>query len=1193
MAQSSHLDQAKKMIQSIKGQRLSIEQRCLKAIELAGLMLNESQAQETRKEKYHKAELGRMMSDPVGKVFTMSLTDQCFRSKNVRRIADQIQFLIERLGIPQYLSFFKRSQLWIFKHFGKLFAPFLVPLFRLVVHKECSRFILPGEEESLTKAISRLQQRSLRINLNHLGEAILGEKEAERRLQIYLEDLSKPEIEYISVKVSTICSQLNLIAWDETLSLLTQRLEKLLKAAYENRFVRADGTSVPKFVNLDMEEYRDLELTVELFKRTLSQPEYLKHCAGIVLQSYLPEAYKVQQELTEWALKRISAGGAPIKIRLVKGANLAMEKVEASLHGWPQAPYPDKIHVDANFKRMLHYGCQKKHAEAAHIGIGSHNLFDIAYGLLLRSENEVEKEVSFEMLEGMADAQRKIVQMVAGGMVLYCPAATKKEFQNAVAYLIRRLDENTSQDNFLRQAFNLSTGTDIWEKQAELFTESCMLASHELSSSSRRTQNRFVAKRHALCCQFENEQDTDWALSQNREWAKQILTKWSLKEKEIIPLVIGGKTYPAAEGLEVRQGFNPSNPEKSLYSYAKAGKSEIEQALITATEAQKKWGDTTPRERAEILIEVAKQLRYGRADLIGAMAADTGKVIAEADVEISEAIDFVEYYLRNVEEVSQFQDISWTPKGPTLVAPPWNFPCSIPVGGISAALAAGNCVIFKPAPEAVWVGWVLVQMFWKAGVSKEVLQFLNCEDEPDGSTLVQDPRLAALILTGATSTAKHLLQMRPDLDLIAETGGKNAIIVSNLADRDLAVKDIIQSAFGHAGQKCSACSLVICHAEVYNDLHFLKQLKDAASSLVVGIPWDPRVRLNPLIRPPGEDLKRGLTRLEEGEEWLLEPQQDPNNPCMWTPGIKLGVKPNSFTQQTELFGPLLGIMKANSFEHAIQLANQTNYGLTAGLHSLDVREQFIWSNRIEAGNCYINRGITGAIVQRQPFGGWKESCYSPGAKAGGPNYVMQLMHAKQIRLPQEREPLSPNVEFLKPLIKDLTHEDQMLWQASAESYEFYWKHYFSLQHDPSQVLGEDNFLRYLPRRNVNLRLNNEDKLIDVLRVLAAIYTCGCDLTISSSKSLPFKLPHLAIESEDRFLLRLKAQSARRVRFFSKPKSEMLKSLTSMGCYIKVAPILANGRIELLNYLREQSLTIAYHRYGNLGDRELTDHYKAP
>ena len=1156
-------DQAKQLIASVRGKPETIEQRKDKAIALAAWILQEAHRTQSRDERATQAQLGGMMDDPAGKNFTMQLTDQCFRCKQPARAADQVRYLLSRFGIPQFLDWKRRFGLRVFQWFGGLLPQIMVPAAKHRLRQETSQVILPSE--TLENHMAERRKEGVRINLNHLGEAILGEEEANRRLQVYLNDLAKPEVEYISIKISTICSQLNLLAWKKTLEILSDRLKQLYRTAQNHVFVKADGSRVQKFVNLDMEEYRDLALTVELFKSVLEDEEFKHYQAGIVLQAYLPDSFLIQQELTDWAERRVAAGGAPIKIRLVKGANLAMEQVESALRLWPQAPYPSKAEVDANFKRMLTYGCSPERARAAHLGVASHNLFDIAYALLLRSENQIEPYVSFEMLEGMADPIRRVVQQLAGDMLLYCPVATEAEFQHAVAYLVRRLDENTAPENFLRHAFTLTPGTEEWQKQADAFAKSCTA---QVSSSPRRVQNRFLKPDGLdMCREFQNEPDTDWSLPQNRKWAEAILEEWAAYRGETIPLQIAGE-FVAAKKTEL--GVDPSCPGKELYRYSLASWNQIDRALDVPAPIP------SLEERIALLGEVAHQLRLHRGKLMGCMVADTGKTLPEADVEVSEAIDFAEYDRRNLEELHLLEDIRWKGKGRVLVAPPWNFPCSIPAGGILAALAAGNSVIFKPAPEAVLTGWTLANLFWKAGISKELLQFVTCEDEPEGSRLIQDPRISSVILTGATATAKLFLNMRPGLDLLAETGGKNAIIVNSLCDRDLAVKDIVQSAFGYAGQKCSACSLLICESEVYHDPVFRQQLRDAAASLHVGAPWDLSTKVNPLIRSPNEALSWALTTLDAGEEWLLQPKQDAANPNLWSPGIKLGVKPGSRSHQQEFFGPVLSVLCADNLSHAIQLANGTPYGLTSGLHSLDEREQRYWSEQIQAGNCYINRGITGAIVQRQPFGGCKESQFGPGAKAGGPNYLMQLMHAEQISLPQQPETPKKEIASLGSFIPE---PDRKLWNASVESYAFFWKRYFSKRHDPSPVQGQDNDLVYVPERQMALRIQEGDKPVDIFRVLAAALTCGTKLDISSS--MPIQGIQTTIESEEAFIQRIKKGEIRRLRLLQQPS----KALAAPGCTVLSNPVLANGRIELLTYLREVSFSVDYHRYGNLGERE--------
>ncbi|HRD55798.1 MAG TPA: bifunctional proline dehydrogenase/L-glutamate gamma-semialdehyde dehydrogenase [Parachlamydiaceae bacterium] len=1177
MKNSEILKKAKEIILSAKGKTLLLEERKLKAIELAALMLTEAKTIETVKEKKIQDQLAKMMQDENGKSFLIQMTDQSFRSCNPKRTISQINFLLNKYGVPKFLNKVEQLGISSIEYLGSFFPSLFASLTKQMIRKKTAQVILPGEPNKLIRHIRRRKKENVRVNLNHLGEAILGEDEAKRRLNTYLSDLEKPEIDYVSIKISTICSQLNLLSFEETLNMIIPRLSSLYRAARQNKIVK-NGMRVSKFVNLDMEEFRDLNLTVEAFKRVLEQEEFRDFSAGIVLQSYIPDSYLTQQELTLWAIKRIANGGAPIKIRIVKGANLAMEQVEASLRMWPQAPYEKKEDVDANYKRMLSYGAKKEHAKAVHLGVASHNLFDIAYALILASENEIAHFVSFEMLEGMADHMRRVVQELSGSMLLYCPAATKEEFQNAVAYLVRRLDENTAPGNFLREAFSLMPGSSDWKNQAELFASSCDKAL-EFDFLPRRTQNRFLEpKKIALSSPFENEADTDFSLTENRKWAERIIGKWLLEKIGQIPLHI------ADEFVVTEKYASKASPYKQeLYRFSLADHQQIEKAVQTAELSQAKFGKTALQERMKLLSAIAHEVRSQRADLIGAMVLEGNKSVMEADAEISEAIDFAEYYLRKAEELAKIEEVELKPKGVALIASPWNFPCSIPLGGITAALMAGNSVLFKPAKEAVLTGFLLAKICWKAGVSPEVLQFIMCEDEKEGSQLIQDPRIQIVVLTGATATAKLFYKLRPGLHLLAETGGKNAMIVTSLADRDLTVKELVHSAFSYSGQKCSACSLAICEREVYEDLNFREQLKSAASSLKVGPAFHLSSKVTPLIGSASPQLHYGLTKLEEGEEWLLKPVQDKDNPNLWSPGIRLHVKPGSISHQTEFFGPVLSLMCADNLEHAVELANGTAYGLTSGLQSLDEREQAYWMDHIEAGNLYINRSITGAIVQRQPFGGCKESSFGAGLKAGGPNYLIEFMNKTEKKAPIERNEPKAEIKAFRSLLNGLSPKELELFDASIGSYAFYWNHLFSKSEDVSLCVGQDNFLKYVPRKEMAFRVQEGDSLLDIARVAAAAKTCGTEIEISASH--PIKGLKLIIENEKAFIQRIKLGKIKRVRLLKDPSEDLKNSLAENACNVVQEKVFSHGRFELLHYLREVALSIDYHRYGNLGARE--------
>lgn len=1155
---------------------LSFEEREKKAIALAALLLESGLRDQTFQEKQAQKILAKMLKDPNGKDFALCMTDQCFRSQNTKRTADQIIFLLTKLGIPHYLPWFHRASLFLFTLFGKSQHFWLVPFARWALIKTTSRVVIPEENPTLIRHIQTRRVQGIRLNLNHLGEAVLGETEAIRRLNTYLQDLESDAIAHISVKVSTLFSQINILDWDQTMEILANRLRRLYRMAKYHTYRNADGRSLPKSVHLDMEEYCDLHLSKELFKKVLSEEEFLSFSAGIALQAYLPDSFRIQQELTSWARQRMNErGGAPIHIRIVKGANLAMEQVESSFQNWKFAPYKTKTETDANYKRMLLYGCQKEHTAAVHIGVATHNLFDIAYALLLRKEAGLENEISFEMLEGMANHFCRVVQKITGNVLLYCPVAKQQDFQNAIAYLMRRFDENTGPENFLTHCFYLQPNALIWHKQAEQFSLSCKKIK-TVNTEPHRTQNRFDPPPPiSLESPFENEPNTDLSLPPNHRWAHRLLAEWRGKKFQKIPLVVGGKEMyesPTANGVD------PSQPNQIPYQYSQAEQHHVNIALSTAKAKEKAWSETAIKERARLLSIVAQKMREQRNSLIGAMMKDGGKIFIESDAEVSEAIDFVQYYARNILTLTAMAEYSFTAKGTILIAPPWNFPISIPTGGIAASLITGNCVLFKPAPEAVLCGWVVANIFWEAGISREVLQFIPCVDTPIGSQMLQDSRINAIILTGATATARHFMHVRPSLDLAAETGGKNAIIITAMADRDLAIKHLVKSAFGHSGQKCSAASLAILEAEVYDDIHFMEQLKDAVESLPIGTCWDLSAKIIPLIRPPNPTLLRGLTTLEAEEKWLVQPHPNSLNSHLWSPGIKLGISQGSFMHQTELFGPLLGVMRAESLEEAISFANGTPYGLTAGLQSLDDREIALWLDRIESGNCYVNREITGAIVQRQPFGGCKSSSFGLGCKTGGPNYISQFLHKIEHALPVAEEyPPIKSIEALSSLAEIFGKQE--IWLASIASYLF-WKEKFSKAEDPSPLLGEDNMLCYRPRNKMALRIEKCDSPIDALRSLAAAHICGSLLFISCDPDFPFSLPQFTLENLSTFSSRLAAFT--RVRLLSSPSEQLQQAAAVAGCYLDAEPVLSNGRFELLHYLREVTISITYHRYGNLG-----------
>jgi len=1190
-----------------------------KAVLLARLLQSRAAALQTPQEKRQQRELERMMENPEDKATLTQMTDQAFRSTRARRAADQLTHILDIQGVPRFFSRFERAMLKGFQSFGNYLPGVAMPRVKSRMREETANVILPAEKEVLTKHLEERRQGGVRMNVNYLGEALLGEEDAQRRLEAYLAALQLPEIECISVKISTIYSQITSIARHSSIEALCERLELLYRAAAKARFTRADGSTVPKFVYMDMEEYRDLSITLEAFMKTLSRPGLEKIDAGIALQAYLPDSYTAQKQINKWARERVARGGAPVTIRIVKGANMEMERVEASIHGWPQAPYNIKAHTDANFKRMLHEALRPENIEAVRLGVASHNLFDLSYALVLTHERGLHDKVQFEMLEGMANHQRRALCEYTDSLLLYAPATYKEDFINAIGYLIRRLDENTGPENFLRHAFKLQVDSDEWKLLEDGFVASFDLIP-DLSDAPRRTQDR----RQALPDKplgpfttktFANEPDTDMALPANYEWAQSIVARWKPRHGDAaieIPLVIAGEEI--LEGPSVRECWDPSRPGVVVGRYRQAGEEELARALECAKQDPRGWRTMSEDDRAEVMARVALELRRGRADLVGAAMADGGKVISESDPEVSEIIDFAEYYAATARDLRALPGVDAEPKGVVVVVPPWNFPIAIPGGGVCAALSAGNTVLLKPASHSVLVAYELCKCFWRAGVPREVLQFVPCSGAKGGAWLVASPDVDAVILTGGTDTALRMLEARPEMNLLAETGGKNGTIVTGMSDREQAIKHVLHSAFSHGGQKCSATSLLILEGEVYDDPEFKEKLCDAVKSIRVGSAWDLDTKMGPLIHAPKGDLENALKELEIGESWAVMPHMLEENPALYSPAVKWDVSPGSYTHMTEFFGPVLAVLRAEDLEHAIELVNQTGYGLTSGLESLDDREHETWRNGIRAGNLYINRVTTGAIVQRQPFGGLGKSAFGPGIKAGGPNYVAQLMDFRDrddAPAPQADVLPTPELESLRKALRDLcARGDGATGGVSVAelervvcamgSYADNHEAEFGAYHDHVRLVGQDNFRRYLPVAAMRVRVHPDDSAFELFARVCAAKTVGCRITVSTPPGLSSPAVKLLdrlteawggaiefVEETDEELAEIiRRHQTDRVRYAARDRAPVCvrTAIGDTGIYIADAPVLVEGRIELLWYVMEQSISHDYHRYGNLGGR---------
>lgn len=1129
--------------------------------------------------------LADVLKDNNGLDFTVRFVDTVIRPQDHAAAAHSLHWRTRRARfhfLPRYLG-------WAMKLAGQLapLAPRLViPAVRAVFRALVGDLVLDAGDATLGKRLAAKRADGSRLNVNLLGEAVLGDTEAAKRLAANSALLGRDDVDYLSLKISAVVGPHSPWGLDEEVD----RAVELLLPLY----LEAASYPVPKFINLDMEDHKDIALTVTAFRRVLDDPRLKDLEAGIALQAYMPDSFQILKELQEWASRRVAGGGAPIKVRLVKGANLEMERLDAQMRGWPLVTWPTKQETDTHFKRVLNWALTPERTRNIRIGVASQNLFDIAFAWHMAQRRGVTAAVEFEMLSGMAPAQADVVSRDVGSLVLYVPVVAPRDFDVAIAYLVRRLEENAAADNFMSGVFDLGRKDVVFARERDRFLNSLARVDEEIPAPMR-TQDRRTETWEEIAATvrdddgawvFRNTPDTDPSLPGNLEWARGIVGR-------IPSSTLGTATADAAVVGTV---------------------ADMDRIVAESVAAGERWGALPAAERAEIVHRVGVELGLRRGELLEVAAAEAGKTLDQGDPEVSEAIDFAHYYAQQALELERVDGARFVPARLTVVTPPWNFPIAIPAGGVLAALAAGSAVILKPATPARRCGAVLAEAMWAAGVPRDVLRLVGTPAREVGRALISHPAVERVILTGSYETAKLFRSWRADLPLLAETSGKNTTIVTPSADPDLAVRDVVYSAFGHAGQKCSASSLLILVGSTGWSRRIHSQLVDAVRSLHVAWPSDPSAQMGPLVMPDDEKLRRGLTQLGEGERWVLRPRQLDATGALWSPGIRAGVRPGSEYHLVEYFGPILGVMRARTLAEAIDIQNAVDYGLTAGLQTLDPAELKQWLGSVEAGNLYVNRVITGAIVRRQPFGGWKRSAVGPGAKAGGPSYLFALgqwqplpaagsLAADVPGLP--RAGADPAIEALparwRPLLRAadglratgrMDGADITSLRRAARSDAAAWAAQFGIIHDPTGLTLERNVLRYLPTA-VTVRVDEDQRLTDLLRVLGGGIMAQARLTLSTGVPLPgavaTALEDAGVtvrEETDKEWLAAAARWARtqplggRVRLVGDSRAALAAATAGLpDIAVWSGPVTEAGRVEMLPFVHEQSVSVTAHRFG--------------
>ncbi|WP_395088093.1 proline dehydrogenase family protein [Armatimonas sp.] len=870
------------------------------------------------------------------------------------------------------------------------------------------RFIAGRDGVEAVKEIERLRRVPMTFTMDLLGEAVTSEVEALAYQKKYLdliEDLARlsqawPGIDQlekasygplpkvnVSVKLSSLYSRFDPMAADATVKAVKERLHPILSAAKNHGL----------FVNFDMEQHDFCTVTNRIFREIFTQPEFADWAdVGIVVQAYLKRAEADLIELRNWVIAR----GVPVHVRLVKGAYWDFETIIAAQRHHPVPVWEKKTLTDACFERCTEFLLDNwQHLRPA---IASHNVRSSSKAQALAEAKGVPpRTVEYQVLFGMGEPIGRALAAQGERVRTYVPFG---ELLPGMAYLVRRLLENSSNDSFIR-------------KSGDQSADDALLAEPNSSALPPPAERGSDAV-------FVNNPEVDFAIPENQEKMQDALDQIQSALGFTVPIVINGKREESAKVIERR---DPSATAVIVSKAHFASVAQADAALAAASAAFPSWRDTSTKERAELLRRTAEQFEKRRFEISAWMVREVGKPWREADGDVAEAIDFCNFYAAEMERLSEprkrnlpgeWNEYFYDARGPAVIIAPWNFPLAILCGMAVAAIVAGNPVILKPSEQACRVGYFLQEALEAAGCPAGVSNFLPGDGEEIGPTLVNDPRVAVIAFTGSKAVGLSIIRSASEVRagqreikrVIAELGGKNAIIVDEDADLDEAVAGALASVAGFAGQKCSACSRIIVIGDAYEP--FCHRLGEAMASLIVGNAADPATNVPPVVDADSQARIERYIEIGKQEGTLIGQKAVPPELI----GTGYYVAPSAFIDcpadgklcQEEVFGPVVAILKAATLDEALAIADGTIYALTGGLYSRSPKNIERVRREFRVGNLYINRKITGAVVDRQPFGGARMS--GVGSKAGGPDYLQQFLVPRTITESVMRRGFAPTEE---------------------------------------------------------------------------------------------------------------------------------------------------------------------------------------
>jgi len=930
--------------------------------------------------------IGHTISEADFRIQALRFIDVLPSLTDDQSLAEHLQEYFSDLPLPGFAK-------WGLNHSDTPWATGIAaPTVRYTLRGLARRFMGGYKLHHAMNSISRLRHQNMNFTLDLLGEATISETESEAYQQQYLQlldSLSEPVSNWshnplldtchneelprlnLSLKLSSLYSQIRCVAPQASIQAICKRLRPILRSAMKNN----------AFITIDMEQYEFKNIVLGCFQQIIMEEEFKSwpHI-GLALQAYLKDTYKDIDHLINLLKER----GTPVTIRLVRGAYWDYETVISKQNNWPCPVWQNKCDTDYNFEKCLYLLLNSQ--QTIHTAVASHNPRSIAVTMALVEKLKLKNDqFEFQMLYGMADDLKPALVTMGYRLRIYVPFG---ETLPGMAYLVRRLLENASGQSMIDSGFGV---------QKNLFNSQSFDAPIQTLKSLQLKSVKESTFKNSSLLRFITQQQCD-EFSVNIKNVKDQLGKH-------FPLIINGKKHYTDHTIK---SFNPASPSQIIGKVSSASHKNADDALKAAVQSFNAWKNTPVQKRADYLRRVAALLTKKRMEFAAWQIFEAGKHWQEADGDVCEAIDFLNYYAQQAEIISrgksvgingEYNHLNFKPRGVCLVISPWNFPLAILCGMLSASVVTGNTCIVKPSSLTPIIASKFMELWQEVGIPDGIINFLPGPGKVIGEYLARKPEINIIAFTGSLQTGLKLLSIGSHIQpgqyhikkVIAEMGGKNAIIIDEDADLDEAVLGVVHSAFGFQGQKCSAASRVIVVSNIYNK--FLKRLLESTQSLIIGPPEIPHNFIGPVIDQLSYDKIQQTIRHAQQTASIhnYEPISDINNGYFIKPCIFTEVDPLSPLAQEEIFGPVLSVIKADNFHQAIEIANNTRYALTGGVYSRQPSHLEYAQDNYNVGNLYLNRKTTGALVNRQPFGGHKMS--GVGTKAGGADYLLQFMDA--------------------------------------------------------------------------------------------------------------------------------------------------------------------------------------------------------